>query len=286
MTGATALGAASGLAMELTGGAAKAVVSPIVGRALGVAGNAVTFGASSGAQEYTSQADEMAAGKRTGIDQGAVLSAGVEGAETGAGFGLLGGGKHPEGTQTGGEMTVKRGKTDGYIKPEAQKDRTGALPEPSTTPSSPTELIVGPTEKAALDANAGKAPTLGVGEQLGVAQEAAVQPSGETAQDQQGAPPAGQEAAPPSPPPPAAEASPAPTPAPPAPTVGPPVPETEATLRQQQAALMDPTNDREAMVYPLGTKPFDITANKWRYGTTKLPDGRVVQYDTRGPRAP
>lgn len=63
------------------------------------------------------------------------------------------------------------------------------------------------------------------------------------------------------------------------------MPETEATLRQQQAALMDPTNDREAMVYPLGMKPFDITANKWRYGTTKLPDGRVVQYDTRGPRA-
>jgi len=126
--------------------------------------------------------------------------------------------------------------------------------------------------------------TLGVGEQQAPSGEqpsSVVQPTGEAAQEAQGGPPAGQAPSGPSPPQPALGPQPAAAPAPPIPE---PVPESDATLREQQAALLDPTNAREAMIYPKGVKPFALP-DQTRYGQTKLKDGRVVQYDKQGPNA-
>jgi hypothetical protein len=55
-------------------------------------------------------------------------------------------------------------------------------------------------------------------------------------------------------------------------------PEPVETLAQQHAALLDPANPREAMLYPKGVQPIEI-ADKSAFGQIKLPDGRVVQYD-------
>jgi hypothetical protein len=59
-------------------------------------------------------------------------------------------------------------------------------------------------------------------------------------------------------------------------------PESVETLAQQHAALLDPANPREAMLYPKGAQVIDI-ADKKAFGQIKLPDGRVVQYDKNGP---
>ena len=90
LTGATALGAATGLAMDLTGGVAgKLPVSKLVGAALGIGAEGGVFGASSGAQEYTSEQAEIAAGKRDNFDPGAILTQTLTGLETGGGLGVL-----------------------------------------------------------------------------------------------------------------------------------------------------------------------------------------------------
>ena len=62
-----------------------------------------------------------------------------------------------------------------------------------------------------------------------------------------------------------------------------PTPETVETLRQQVADLQDRTNPREAVVYPQGMQPFDITDRPARYRQTELQDGRIIQYDPYGP---
>jgi hypothetical protein len=64
------------------------------------------------------------------------------------------------------------------------------------------------------------------------------------------------------------------------------VPETPETLAAQHAALLDPGNSREMMLYPKGTQPIEI-ADKKAFGQFKLPepDGRVVQFDKNGPNA-
>jgi hypothetical protein len=59
-------------------------------------------------------------------------------------------------------------------------------------------------------------------------------------------------------------------------------PEPSASLAEQHAALTDPANPREAMLYPKGSQVIDI-ADKSAFGQVKLPDGRVVQYDKNGP---
>jgi hypothetical protein len=59
--------------------------------------------------------------------------------------------------------------------------------------------------------------------------------------------------------------------------------EPDATLRQQHADLLDKSNPRDAIVYPLDTQPLDIPRKGGAYGTTQLDDGRTVQFYKYGP---
>jgi hypothetical protein len=79
-----------------------------------------------------------------------------------------------------------------------------------------------------------------------------------------------------------ADAGPAPIPAPPREDTAAIAREPDETLRQQHAAMLDPGNPREAMVYPKDVQPIELT-KKSRYGQQELADGRTIQYDRSGP---
>ena len=307
LTGATALGAATGLATEPIGAlASKTVTSPLVRWALGMTGDAAVFGASGGAQEYGSQKAEIAAGKRTELDPSAILEQTKSGAEMGAGFKLFGGGHggdesakpaedtHPanepikqpnikvgtgrDGAQTGGEAHIERQSQQSKAN-ETNKRDTGASPDAQKgTGPAPPPPIVDPTIKAATDAAQGKVPTPESKEQqdTSVKQSEVAQPppppSQGASEGAQTADTTGAAALPPPPPP----SQPAPQPAAPAPV-------DPAVLAQQHAELLDAAHPRDAMIYPKGAEVPDITKfpESWRYGKAPMPkaDGRTVVYD-------
>ena len=278
LAGATALGVATGLATEPVGAlVGKAAVSPIVKRALGLTGEATVFGASSGAQEYSSQKDEIAAGVRKDLDPSAMWEATVSGAEVGAGFNLFGGGGRHSGVQrdpaqTGGKATIPRTPAEQRATEAKPRAATAAPADPTAGASTPTSPVADPAVATAAKGQ----PTPRVGEQPGVAPTPSVQPGPVASQTAPEGAQTGETAPPPPPPPGGAEASAAPGPAPPPP---PPPAVPPEVLARQHGELIDPAHPRDAMVYPKGIKPSDILANKGKYGSVKLPDGRTVVYD-------
>src|ERR1700722_16029454 len=305
------IGAATGLVPEL-GLPGKIVTTPLVDRALGIGEGAVTFGAGAAGGEAASQQSEIGAGKRTGYDPSAIISAGEEQAGVGAAFKLThGSGAKP---QTGGEATVGRRtpeqaaseskRTDGSTRPVdmtqqpgvsdsttgpysydpsapgAKEDAAGgASPVASTAPPPPPPKV-DPAQEAALKSETANPP----GNQPPVVQpkpEVAIQPEAQPISRGVGEPPVGDTTQPPPTPQPSPEVRPTPVPAPPVEDVGAIVPEGAATLTEQHAALLDPDNPREAMIYPKGAQVLDIP-NK-SFGQARLPDGRIVQFDKSGP---
>jgi hypothetical protein len=277
------IGAAAGAVPEL-GLPGKIVAGPLARKALGVAEGATTFGVSGAGSEAASEQTEIAAGKRQGYDPNAIGSAFATGAEQGAGVSALGGARGGHREQTGGASTVSRSSRDGFKegvsgnagKPPAPPPRDDVAAGPAR-PASPVD----PTQQAALDADkltpkSDVTPESKVQSSPVQSQAPVVQPTPSPVSRASEAPPApdttGQL------PPPQPPSTLQPTPAP----VN-PVPEPDAALQQQHAALLDPNNPREAMVYPPGAQPIDITSNKGRFGTTKLADGRAVQFDRNGP---
>ena len=287
-------------------GATAEVAGPWVGK---LAGNALTrlalsggkdavlLGGQSAASTVATGTAEQQAGIRGPVTPEETFQSGLEGAEGGVLFGVLGAARHGSGESgktrlpKGGVSSEGTGSERDYGKTEA---KTPSPAEAASTGPAPPSSPVGSAEELALKGQQAPAPTPPpeptppptprVGEQQEApviqssgAQPVGAQPSVETAQEAVGAPPAGIEPSPVSPPPPT-------PPTPPTPEPTRPVAESEATLREQQAALLDPQNPREAMIYPLGVKPIGITQNKGRFGTARLADGRWVQYDTRGPR--
>ena len=297
LLGATALGAASGLAMDVTGGlAGKLPVSKLVGAALGLGAEGGVFGASAGATEYTAEKDELAAGKRDDLDPGAILGATVSGLEQGVGLGALGIGRHgpAETESTVGKTRVPKGGVSAeptrsekdYRKPEALATAPVDIKTPDENRGPPPPAPkVDPAQASALSPDAtGYSVTRGVTEPPTepVEQPPVVQPpeppsqiategqrQGDTTQPLQG-------------PQKVADASAAPAPAPPVEDIGAVTPENRASLEEQHAALLDPGNPREAMLWPKGEQPIEITDKK-AFGQVKLPDGRIVQFDKSGP---
>src|ERR1700722_12097105 len=305
------IGAATGLVPEL-GLPGKIVTTPLVDRALGIGEGAVTFGAGAAGGEAASQQSEIGAGKRTGYDPSAIISAGEEQAGVGAAFKLV----HGSGakSQTGGEgrggrrtpeqaaseskrtdgstrpvdMTQQPGVSDSTTgpysydpsAPGAKEDAAGgASPVVSTAPPPPPPKV-DPAQEAALKPETANPP----GNQPPVVQpkpEVAIQPEAQPISRGVGEPPAGDTTQPPPTPQPTQEVRPTPVPAPPREDVGAIVPESAATLAEQHAALLDPDNPREAMIYPKGAQVLDIP-NK-SFGQARLPDGRIVQFDKSGP---
>ena len=311
LAGATALGVAGGLAMDLTGGVAgKLPVSKLVGAALGIGMESGVYGATSGAQEYTSQQDEIAAGKRGDVDAGAILGQTLQGLEAGATFGVAGAGRHwgghdptvaktPDRTQTGGEAKIVR--ITPAQRASESKRTDGSTPNTTTAPADlpadaaaagppPPAPKVDPAQAAALNPDAtGYSVTRGVSEpQPEVVQPEAVEPAQPIQPVTQpiaegvGEPPEGATTQPPPTPQPTQEVSPAPILAPANEDAGAIVREPDAALQEQHAAMLDPGNPREAMVYPKGVEPIEIT-KKSRYGQQQLADGRTIQYDRSGP---
>jgi hypothetical protein len=303
LAGATALGAAGGLAMDLTGGVAgKLPVSDLVGAVLGVGMESGVYGATSGAQEYTSQRDEIAAGKRSDVDAGAILGQTLEGLEAGATYGTLGAGRHwgghdptvnktPDRTQTGGEASIAR------ITPAqraAESKRTdGSTPNtttaPADTPASvadasppPPPPKVDPAQEAALNP---PPVTQGVTKPPNetVEQPEVVQPEAPPSQINREGQGQGDTTGELGTPQPEAEPQPPATAGPPREDAGAIVPESAETLAAQHAALLDPSDPREAMLYPKGSQVFDLPDKT--FGQTRLPDGRIIQYDKNGPSA-
>ena len=307
--GAFALGAATGAAMDLTGGlAAKVEVSPLVRNALGITGSTTTLGVGTGAQEYTSQADEIAAGVRQNFDPNAIVSQTLSGAETGAEFGiphLLTRGawakkasdasekpaedaplkdepaKQPD-TSTGRNLQAKPGETgatQGRTPPakkqgETKARATTAAPsDQAATGVPPASPIVDPAQQAAADAAQGKAvtgePVPGMEATLGVNQ-----PTEPVIQPPPVAQPTGETAQEPQGGPPAGQEAAGPSPPPPAPEPQPapaPAPPDPALVAQQHAQLVDPAHPRDAMIVPKGIEPPVITTEKGKYGRVKLP---------------
>jgi hypothetical protein len=296
LTVATALGAAQGLGMEFTSGlasaaVAKKAVSPIVGRALGLSGDSVVFGAGSAAEEYAGQKAEQAAGKRTDLDVGAITGAGVSGAEFGAVFGaphLIAHGLHdvvskPRGegqakTQTGGEASVGRRTPEqaaAEAKPrapgggaEAEPDAKG--PAPPAKPTDDPTLVAGATEQFPAPDATGWSVTA---HEPSPAEAPAPVPAPEAVRPpEQPAPQVTPEVT-------SKEAAPPTAPAEPPARLPEPeqiVPESEETLRQQHADLVDSDSPRKLMVYNPGMEPFPLP--KGPFATLKLPDGRMAQY--------
>ena len=304
LTGATALGAATGLAMDLTGGlAGKLPVSKLVGAALGIGAEGGVFGASSGAQEYTSQQAEIAAGKRDNLDPGAILSQTLTGLETGAGWGALGVGRHGEGDggaavqgktrlPKGGESAEPTRSGVNYRKPEAQVTAPVDINTPAENKGPPPAAPkVDPDQAAALGAEPGTisvtkpatevTPRVTEPPTEPVQQPTVAQPEPSPSQIATEAPRTGDTTEPPPSPQPLPESQPAPSVAPPREDAGAIAREPDAALAEQHAALTDKANPREAMVYPLGAQPIDLP-NKSRYGQQTLADGRVIQYDRSG----
>ena len=294
LTAATILGVAGGLAIDLTGGAAgKLPVSKLVGAVLGVGAEGGVMGATNAATEYTGQADEIAAGKRDNFDSGAILNSTLQGLEAGGIFGVAGLGRHGvgEGNETvtgktrlpqGGQSAEPtRSQTD-YRKPEAQVTAPVDIdtpPENKAPPPPPPK--VDPAQAAALNP---EPVTQGVSKppEPSVEQPPVVQPTAPPPRIDTEAPPAGDTTGGPPTPQPPPEARPAPVSAPPVEDAGAITPEPQASLAEQHAQLLDPANDREAMLYPKGEQPLDIPDKK-AFGQVKLPDGRIVQFDKSGP---
>ena len=311
LAGATALGVAGGLAMDLTGGVAgKLPVSKLVGAALGIGMESGVYGATSGAQEYTSQQDEIAAGKRDDVDAGAILGQTLQGLEAGAAFGVAGAGRHwgghdptvnktPDRQQAGGEAKIVR------ITPAqkaAESKRTdGSTPNTTTAPADtpadaaaagppPAPPKVDPDQAAALSPDATSdtvtprvsEPQPEVVQPEPVETPQPIQPEPQPIAERVGEPPAGDTTQPPPTPQPTQEVRPAPAPAPPSEDAGAIAREPDAALAAQHAAMLDPGDPREAMVYPKGVQPIELT-KKSRYGQQQLQDGRTIQYDRSGP---
>ena len=290
------IGAATGLVPEL-GLPGKIMTTPLIDRALGIAEGAGVFGGGAAAGEAASQQSEVAAGKRDKYDPSAIVSAGVEQAGVGAAFKVT----HGSGakTQTPGEATV------GRITPEqraSESKRTDGSPPntttaPADTPANPAAAgppppppKVDPDQAAALSPDAtGYSVTRGVSKpQPEVAQPGPVetpqpaQPVTQPIAEGVGEPSEGATTQPPPIPQPTQEISPAPIPAPPIEDAGAIVREPDAAHAAQHAAMLDPGDPREAMVYDKGVQPIEIT-KKSRYGQQQLADGRTIQYDRSGP---
>jgi hypothetical protein len=269
----------SGLTRRVTGRGAEAIVG--AGRGLAEQG---LPGAGQEAISKHAEAQEGVGGEATGSD---ILAAGVGqglfGAAVAGGAGWLHSGVHRDSTQTGGAAHVDRTPAE-QIATE-YKGKQGLAASPADTPASaaaaepsvPTAANkdVGPAETAALTPGVTKPPD------TSVEQPKVVQPEAPPSQINAEAPPAGDTTGEPSPPQNIADASPTPAPAPPVEDAGALTPESAASLAEQHAALLDPANPREAMVYPKGSQPIEIT-DKSRFGQAKLPDGRIVQFDKAG----
>ena len=284
------IGAATGLIPEL-GLPGKIVTTPLVDRALGIAESAATFGGGAAASEVASQQSEIGAGKRTGYDPTAIVSAGETGAEQGAAFRGVHSGVHRDTTQTPGETTVAR-------TPEAQvatetKPRATATAAPADTPARvadasppPPPPKVDPAQEAALNpppvTPRVSEPQPPVVQPKPVEPTRLIQPETQPIVEGVGGPPAGDTTQPLRTPQTAEETRPAPTVAPANEDVGAIVREPDAALAAQHAALLDPANPREAMVYPKDVQPIELT-KKSRYGQQQLQDGRTIQYDRSGP---
>jgi hypothetical protein len=271
------IGAVSGVVPEL-GIASKVVTSPIVRTALEGGIGAGSFGAAGAGGEAVSQQTEIGAGKRTGYDIPAIVGAGETGMEQGAGFSLLGSGRHRDAEPGVSASPTRSGKADAR-KPEAQvAGRTpGPLEAGARQPASP---VADPTLAAGVKGEPIVTP--GSNQQAEAVKQPTpvVQPMDVGAAEATGAPPAGEAPPPPSPPPAAVEPAPAPAPAAPEQVI----PEPPSVIAAQHQALLDPNDPREAMVYNPKQQPIDITGNN-RIGQTRLKDGRVVQYDKQGPSA-
>ena len=271
LAGATAIGAATG---ALTGAApglmGKLATSPLVDMALkgGVSAgaDAVTMGAGAAGQEALTQKAEIGAGKRDQYDPSAIAGAGVSGAEFGAALGAAGAlAGHGD-----GQIAIHRGAEEGQSGTSVRSPRDYRKPEVTTqggksSPEAPTPTEARPPPPASpVDDPAVKAATGVTPPELPPASPPEVIKGDPT----------------PEPPPP----EPAPEETPPPEQITPqPTPESDASLQEQHAALIDPSNSREAMLYPQGVDPISITERKARYGQTELADGRTVQFDRRGP---
>jgi hypothetical protein len=264
LAGAFAMGAAAGVVPEL-GLAGKIATGAIAKRVLSGGENAIIFGAAGAGQEALGQEQEIKAGKRAGYDPSAILGAGEEQAEFGAGMGLLhgrgtGGEERAPGAkaieqhqdQTGGAFSVTRGGKGDSRKPEAL---AGAAPDVAEKS--------GPAPPASPVAD----PDIALG-----AKGEAVTPESKAPGTAPGGPPAAAAEAP------ATPVAATKTPVPEAPRGSP-----DEALQQQHAEMMDPKHPREAVLYPPGIEPMPITERKSRYGSTPLPDGSTLQYDRSGP---
>jgi hypothetical protein len=281
------VGAATGLIPEL-GLPGKIMTTPLIDRALGIAEGAGVFGGGAVAGEIASQQSEIGAGKRTGYDPSAIVSAGEEQAGVGAVFKLThGSGAKP---QTPGEATV--GRITPAQRASESKRTDGSTPNTTTAPADepasvanagppPPAPKVDPAQEAALNP---PPVTLGVTKPPNetVEQPEVVQPKVPPSTIDREAPPAGDTTQPLPPPQPEAEPQPPATAGPPREDAGAIVPETDAVRREQFAALTDSANPREAMVYDKGVQPFELTDKK-AFGQARLPDGRIVQFDRSGP---
>ena len=267
------IGAATGLVPEL-GLSGKIATSPLIDRALGVIEGGATFGAGAAGSEAASQQSEIGAGKRQGYDTSAIVGAAETGVEQGAAFKAA----HAE---PGVSASPTRSVRD-YRKPETKV----AAPVDVETPAAnkgvpPPPPKVDPAQEAALNP---KPVTPGVTNppEKPVEQPAVAQPTAPPPPTNREAPPAGDTTQPGGTPQPEARPQPPPTAGPPAENVDAIVPESAETLAAQHAALLDPANDREAMVWPKGSQPIELTDKK-QFGQTPLPDGRIVQFDKSGP---
>ena len=143
------------------------------------------------------------------------------------------------------------------------KDQAAAGPAPAPDPPADPPLAAGakrdPVKTPLNVTQASNAQTKAV-DQSEVVQPGKTQPAQKATEGAQ----TGAEGQGPPPPSQAGQASPAPAAAPPV-TVDP------AVLAQQHAELTDPSHPRDAMIYPKGAQPFDITENKGLYGKAKLP---------------
>lgn len=245
---------------------------------------AISLGAQSGATEAV---ENIAQGQTP--DAGSILKNSLGSAATGALLGGFGGlsrkADTPSGSRVapyaeaqpginnsvgssrdGGKLGIGQngGKSNAFGRSESAQKSPSAPPSP-----------VNDDQLAALTANTPKSK---IPDQT-VEQPKVVQPTEPVAQTTKEAPPAPDTTGQLPPPPPSPESQPAPRAATPEPI---PTPEGDETLQAQRAALADPNNPREAIVYPKGTQPLDMPMKKGRFGQAQLQDGRTIQYDRYG----
>jgi hypothetical protein len=320
LTGALKVGVGEAENAALTGGSlltrrvSGRVPSAIVGAGRGL----VEQGLPGAAQEQVSKHAEAQEGVGQEATSEDILSAGLGQGLFGAGMAGVGGAWHggrapdptvaktPDRQQTGGQATIGR-RTPAQASTESKRT-DGSTPNTTTAPADlpadaaaagppPPPPKVDPAQGAALGAGqeaSPKAPdvTQGVTKpqpevvQPGPAETPQpIQPGPQPIAEGVGAPPAGDTTQPLPTPQTGQEAGPAPAPALPREDTAALAPEPDAALAAQHDALIDKTNDRDAMVYPLGSQVFDLPKKGGAYGTTTLPepDGRTVQYYRYGP---